>query len=89
MFNKYIPCDIRAKLVNNEYESYDFTSTEEYFLDFNLGVSIHVELYCQVTPYFYALFNLEEYSNILRNDERFRYFTKLCFYIINHVTPKF
>lgn len=86
MFNSLVAPDIRRKLKSNEL--YGFHTKECCFSDFKVGVSIIVELYIEVIPYFYSIFDLEEHGIKLRNDPKFREFTKFCFYIVETVKPK-
>jgi len=86
LYNQYIPSYIRKSL--KEGGTYHFLSKEYYPEGFVWGVNIFVNRYNQVTPSFYAPFDLQEFAVRLREEAGFRDFTKLCFYIVEIVNPK-
>ena len=90
MFDKYVSLHKRDLLKKNQINDF---STSEYYLQhpqqFKLGISIFVDRYVSINTSFYALFDLNDYAEILRKDVGFRRFTKLCFYIMETVKPRY
>ncbi len=83
MYKKLIPLDVRKKIKNNEI--YLFLTNEFHFLNYVWGINIFVDLYVSVTPYFCASFDLQEHAIKLRQDNKFREFTKFGFYLMKTI----
>ena len=88
MYIRLIHSSTRERLENNELNENQFSTNEVCFLDFKLGISIFVNIYNEITPYFQALFDLKEWAIELRKDDNFRTFTKFCFYLIETIPQK-
>jgi hypothetical protein len=82
-FNKCVLSSIRKKIKNNEL--YFFITEIETFED--IEIQIFVNMYCKVETYFLSPYNLSNYATLLMANQKFRQFTKLCFYIEEYIKP--